>query len=62
MNDVPKIHIERKNLANEIHCIVSTADCTVTDISILMQQDEIFSYFPTQKLTQEEIEKCEYIY
>ena len=61
VNDVPKIHIERQNLTNEIHCIVSTADGNGTELRIPMQLDGIFSYFPTQKLTQEEINNCEYI-
>ena len=61
VNDVTKIQIERQNLTNESHCIVSTADINGTGLRIPMQLDRIFSYFPTRKLTQEEIDKCEYI-
>ena len=61
VNDIKKIHIEHKNLTNESHCIVSTADGNGTDIRIPMQLDGIFSYFPTRNITQEEIENCEYI-
>ena len=60
-NDVPKIHIERQNLTNESHCIVSTADGAGSEFRITMQLDGIFLYFTTQNITQEEIEKCEYI-
>ena len=36
VNDVPKIHIERQNLTNESHCIVSTADGNGTNLRIPM--------------------------
>ena len=61
MNDAPKIHIESQNLTNKSHCIMSNADGNGTKLWIIMQLDGIFWYFPTQKLTQEEIENCEYI-
>ena len=61
VNDVPKIHIDRQKLTNEIHCIVSTADNNGTEVRIPMQLDVIFSYFTMQKLTQEKIDKYEYI-
>ena len=41
------IHIERQNLTNESHCIVSTVDGTGTELQITMQLYGIFSYFPT---------------
>ena len=59
VNDVPKIYIECQNLTNERHCIVSTADSNGTELRIPMQLDGILSYFLTQNLTQEEINKCE---
>ena len=61
LNDFPKIHIDCQNLMNIIHCIVSAAEDTGNELSIPMQLDGIFSYFPTRKLTQEEIDNCEYI-
>ena len=60
-NGVPKIQIERQNLTNDNHCIVSTADGNGTELRISMQLDVIFSYFLTVKLTQEEIDNFEYI-
>ena len=60
-NGVPKIQIERQNLTNDNHCIVSTADGNGTELRISMQLDVIFSYFPTVKITQEEIDNFEYI-
>ena len=59
VNDFPKIHIERQNLTNKSHCIVSTTNGTVSELRISMQQDVIFSYFPAQNITQEEIDNCE---
>ena len=59
VNCVPKINIERQKLTNNSHCIVSTVDGNVTDLRIPMQLDGILSYFLTQNLTQEEINKCE---
>ena len=56
--DVPKIQIYCKNLTNESHCIVSTADGTGNELCISIQLDGIFSYFLTQMLTQEEIKNC----
>ena len=47
VNDVPNIHIERQNLTNESHYIMSTSDGNVTEIRIPMQLDGIFSYFTT---------------
>ena len=61
VNDIPNIHTEHQNLTNESFCIVSTADSTVTELCISIQLDVIFFYFPTWKLTQEEIDNCEYI-
>ena len=61
VSDVPKIHTEHKNLTNGSYCIVSTADSNGTELRIPMQLDGIFSYFPMRKLTQEEIDNCEYI-
>ena len=58
MNDVTKIHTERQNLTNKIHCILSTADGNGTEIWVTMQLDGIFSYFPTRNITQEEIDNC----
>ena len=61
LNNVTKIHIECQNLTNEIHCIVSTADGTGTELHIPMQLDGIFLYFTTRNITQVEIDNCEYI-
>ena len=61
LNGVTNIHIERQNLTNESHCIVSTTDGNGTKLRIPIQLDGIFSYFPTRNLTREEIYNCEYI-
>ena len=47
VNDVPKIHIERHNLTNESHCIVSTADGNGNELRITMKLDGIFLHFLT---------------
>ena len=50
-------------MTNETHCIVSRVDGddNGTNLNIRMKLDGIFSYFPTRKLTMDELEECEYI-
>ncbi len=60
VNDVLKIHTKSSELTNETHCIVSKEEVTGTDLRIPMSLDGVFSYFPTRKLTEEEIDNCEY--
>ena len=63
VNYVPKIHTRQKDLTNETHFIVSKddSDDNGTGMRIRMKLDGIFSYFPTRKLTMNELENCEYI-
>ena len=61
VNDVPKIHTKRSELSVDTHCVVASKENNEIDLRIPMQLDGIFSYFATRKLTQEEIETCEYI-
>ena len=61
VNDVPKIHTKRDVLSVETHCIVANKEDNEIELRIPMQFDGIFSYFPTRKLTEEEIDNCEYI-
>ena len=63
VNDVPKIHTRQEDLTNENHCIVSKddSDNNGTNLCIRMKLDVIFSYFPTRKLTMNELDNCEYI-
>ena len=58
VNDVPRIHTKSEELTDETHCIVSKGE---VEMKIPMKLDGIFSYFPTRKLTHEEVEACEYI-
>ena len=63
VNDVPKIQTRQENLTNETHCIVSKddGDNNGTNLFIHMKLDGIFLYFPTRKLTMNELKNCEYI-
>ena len=62
VNDVPKIHTRQEDFTNETHCIVSKddSDNNGTNLRIRMKLDGIFSYFPTHKLTMNELKNCEY--
>jgi hypothetical protein len=61
VNDVPKIDTKRRDLNNKTHCIVANADGNGMDLRIPLQLDGIFSCFQTCKLTDDEINNCEYI-
>ena len=61
VNDVPKIHTKRDELSVETHCIVANKEDNGIDLRIPMKLDGVFSYFPTRKLTEQEIDECEYI-
>ena len=61
VNDVLKIHTKPADLSVNTHCIVACADVNGIDLRIPMKLDGIFSCFPTRKLTQDEINNCEYI-
>ena len=61
VNDVPKIHTKSSDLTENTHCVVATEGANGTNLRIPMKLDGIFSYFPTRKLTEDEIEHCEYI-
>ena len=61
VNDVPKIHTRQDELSNDTHCIVANEDTNGIDLRIPMKLDGAFSYFATRKLTEEEINNCEYI-
>ena len=63
VNNVRKIHTRQEDLTNETHCIVSKrdGDNNDTNLHIHMKLDGIFSYFPTRKLTMNELKNFEYI-
>ena len=61
VNDVLKIHTKPENLSANTHCIVANKRDNGIDLRIPMQLDGIFSCFPTRKLTEDEINTCEYI-
>ena len=61
VNDVLKIHTNSGDLSANTHCVVATEDANGIDLKIPMKLDGIFSYFPTRKLTEDEINNCEYI-
>ena len=61
VNDVPKIHTKRDELSVETHCIVANKEDNGIDLRIPIKLDGVFSYFPTRKLTEQEIDECEYI-
>ena len=61
VNDVLKIHTKSSELNENTHCVVATEDTNEINLRIPMKLDGIFSYFPTRKLTVDEIEHCEYI-
>ena len=61
VNDVPKIHTKRDDLSVETHCVVANKEDNGIDLRIPMKLDGVFSYFPTRKLTEQEIDECEYI-
>ena len=63
VNDVPRIHTRQEDLTNQTHFIVSmgNGDNNGTKLNIRMKLDGIFSYFPTRKLTMDELEECEYM-
>ena len=63
VNDVPRIHKRQDDLTNQKHFIVSMVDVDYngTNLNIRMKLDGIFSYFPTRKLTMDELEECEYM-
>ena len=61
VNDVPKIHTKRDGLSVETHCIVANKEENGFDLRIPMRLDGIFFYFPTYKLSEEEIDNCEYM-
>ena len=60
MNDVPKVHTSQEDLNNETYCIVSKddGDNNGTNLRIHMKLDGIFLYFPTRKLTMNELGNC----
>ena len=61
VNDVPKIHTKEQELNDETHCIAAKEGDNGVDLKIPLKLDGIFSYFPTRKLTREEVGECEYI-
>ena len=61
VNDVPRIHTNAGDLNNETHCIVAKEEVNGEDLKIPLKLDGIFSYFETRKLTDDEVEACEYI-
>ena len=63
VNDIPRIHTRQEDLTNQTHCIVPMVDGdeNSTNFNIHMKLDGIFSYFPTRKLTMDELEECEYM-
>ena len=52
VNDVPGIHCIPEKLSNETHCIVAKEG---VELKIPLKLHSIFSYFPTRKLTPEEV-------
>ena len=61
VNEVPRIHTKQEEITDETHCIVARAEDNGLDLRIPLKLDGIFSYFTTRKLTEEEVEACEYI-
>ncbi len=61
VNDVPSIHITPEELTDETHCIVASEKVNKVDLKIPLMLDGIFSFFPTRKLTDDEVQACEYI-
>ena len=63
VNDIPRIHTRQEDLTNQTHCIVSRVDGDEngTNLNIHMKLDGNLSYFPTHKLTMDELEECEYM-
>jgi len=61
VNEVPRIHTKPEELTDETHCIVSSGDDENAKLKIPLKLDGIFSYFETRKLTNDEIDGCEYI-
>ena len=59
----PKTKPCREDFTNETHCIVSKddGDNNGTNLNIHIKLDGILSYFPTRKLTMNELKNCEYI-
>ena len=59
VNDVPRVHIWQEDLTNQTNCIVSMVegDDNGTNLNISIKLDGIFSYFPTRKLTMDELAK-----
>ena len=62
VNGVPSINTRQKYLTNQTHSVVSRVDGddNGTNLNIHIKLDGIFSYFPTCKLTIDELKECEY--
>ena len=61
VNEMPRIHSKPDELTSKTHCIVARAELNGVDLRVPLKLDGIFSYFTTRKLTEEEVEACEYI-
>ena len=63
VNDMPKNRTRKEDLTNETFWIASKdyGDNNGTDLCTRIEFDGIFSYFPTRKLTMNELDNCDYI-
>ena len=61
VNDVPRIHTTPEELTNKTHCIVASEKVNGAYLKIPLMLDGIFSFFQTRKLTDDEVQDCEYI-
>ena len=61
INDVPKIHVHSEDLNKESHGIFSREVDGNIVLRIPLKLDVIFSYFLTRKLTEDEVDNCDYI-